>query len=203
MDRFIGYFLAIPIPWAVGAVFFVPALETALVLGVVLPGEVTVLLGGVLAGRGKVPLPAVLAGAVAGAITGDVTGYLLARRFGQEIVRRRLGSKWTRAHRWLSTKGLGAVFLGRFLPFLRSVLPTTAGAMRVPARQFFLWDVPAAMAWGAASTLLGYFAARDLGRAFDLARRFSFVLLAVALIAAGFVIWRRRVAPRRSRRPAD
>jgi membrane-associated protein len=197
VDRFVEYFLAISGPWAVSVVFFAPALETALVLGLVLPGELTVVLGGVLAGRGQVPLAAVLVASVAGAIAGDVTGYLLGRRYGQEIVRRRLKSRWTRAHGWLSKKGGGAVFLGRFLPFLRSVLPTTAGAMRVPARRFFLWDIPAAVIWGAASTLLGYFAALDVERVFDLARRFSLVLLAVALVAVTLVIWRRRTQPRR------
>lgn len=192
MEGFVDFFLAISAPWAIAAVFLVPALETALVLGLVLPGEITVLLGGVLAGRGDVPLPAVLAAAIAGAITGDVTGYLIGRRFGQKIVRRRLKGKWTRAHAWLSKSGGWAVFLGRFLPFLRSVLPTTAGAMRVPARRFFLRDVPAAAVWGAGSTLLGYFVARDLEHLFDLARRFSLVILAVALAAATLAIWRHR-----------
>jgi membrane-associated protein len=200
MDRFVGYFLAISVPWAIGAVFLVPALETALVLGLMVPGELTVLLGGVLAGRGQVPLPAILTAAAGGAIAGDVIGYLLGRRYGQEIVRRRLKGKWDRAHRWLSKKGGGALFVGRFLPFLRSVLPTTAGAMHMPARRFFLWDIPAALTWGVASTLLGYFAARDIERVFELARRFSLVLLAVALAAATFVIWRRRIQPHRRAR---
>ena len=145
-------------------------------------------------------LPAILAAAVAGAITGDVIGYRLGRRYGQDIVRRRLNIKWTRAHRWLSKKGGGTIFLGRFLPFLRSVLPTTAGAMGVPARRFFLFDIPAAVIWGVASSLLGYFAAHDLERGFELARRFSLVLLAVALLAATIVIWRRRVQLRRRAR---
>ena len=196
LDRFVAFFLSISAPWAVGAVFLVPALETALVLGLVLPGEITVILGGVLAGRGQVPLPAVLAASIAGAITGDVAGYQVGRRYGQDIVRKRLGKRWTRAHAWLSKRGVRAAFLGRFLPFLRSVLPTTAGAIKVPAGAFFFGDVPAAVLWGAGSTLLGYFAGRDLDRVFELARRFSLALVALSLVTATLLILRRRLQRR-------
>ncbi len=192
MKRFIALFLGIPAPWAVAAVFVVPALETALILGLMLPGELTVVLGGVLAARGRAPLLAIIAAAVAGPITGDVIGYRLGRRYGQEIVQRRLGGKWDRAHRWLSKKGGGTVFLGRFLPFLRSVMPATAGAMGMPARRFLPWDLCAAVVWGVASTLLGYFAGRDFRHVLELLNRFSLLLLALAIVVATLVIWRRK-----------
>ncbi len=148
MKWLIGLFLGIPSVWAVAAVFLVPALETGLILGFFLPGELTVVLGGVLAARGRAPLAAVLAASVLGPLAGDLTGYWLARRYGEELVRRKLEKKWDRARRWLSKKGGYAIFVGRFVPFLRSVLPTTAGAMALPARRFLPWDLAAAAAWG-------------------------------------------------------
>ena len=49
-------------------VFLLPALEASAFLGVVLPGEVGVILGGVLANQHKLPLPAVLVAGVTGAM---------------------------------------------------------------------------------------------------------------------------------------
>lgn len=49
LDRLIAVFLSIPGPWVVGAVFFLTAAETALFVGFVVPGELAVILGGVLA----------------------------------------------------------------------------------------------------------------------------------------------------------
>jgi undecaprenyl-diphosphatase len=200
MKRLMAMFLTIPTAWAIAAVFLVPALETAVVLGMMLPGELTLVLGGALAARGRAPLWAILAAGVAGPLTGDVIGYFLGRRYGERIVRRKLKRKWDRAHRWLSKKGHGAVFLGRFLPFLRSVLPTTAGAIAIPPRRFFPRDLLAATIWAVASVLLGYFAARDFERVLAFVNRFSLILLAVALVVAALAIWGR--PSRRARRRA-
>ena len=61
-------------------VFAFPALEASAFVGFVFPGEIAVILGGVAASRGTVPLWAVIAAAVAGAIIGDSAGYLIGRR---------------------------------------------------------------------------------------------------------------------------
>lgn len=153
-----------------------------------------------MAERGRAPLPAILAAAVVGATVGDIVGYLLGRRYGKQVVRRKLKKKWSRARRWLSSKGRGAAFLGRFLPFLRSVLPTTAGAMAIPARRFLPWDLLAASTWAAASVFLGYFAARDFERALRALNRISVVLVIAIAIAAAGSIWLRKL--HRSRRSA-
>jgi len=201
MDRFVDWFLSISSVWAVAAVFLVPALETAIVLGLMLPGEITVFLGGVLVAQGDVPLLPVLVAAVLGPITGDTLGYWLGRRYGEETVRRKLQKRWQRAHHWLSKKGAATIFAGRFLPFLRSVLPTAAGAMGLQPARFLARDLPAAGIWGVASVLLGYFAARDFERALRFLDRFALVLGALTIVVVAFLIWR-RTRTRRSRRAA-
>jgi|SRR5690242_2654312 len=55
-------------------VFAFPALEASAFVGFVFPGEIAIILGGVAASRGTVPLWAVLAAAVLGAIIGDSVG---------------------------------------------------------------------------------------------------------------------------------
>jgi undecaprenyl-diphosphatase len=201
MDRFVDWFLSISSVWAVAAVFLVPALETAIVLGLMLPGEITVFLGGVLAAQGDVSLLPVLIAAVVGPITGDTIGYWLGRRYGEETVRRKLSRRWQRAHDWLSKKGTTTIFVGRFLPFLRSVLPSAAGAMGLRPARFLARDLPAAGIWGVASVLLGYFAARDFERTLHFLDGFALVLGALSIAFVAFIIWR-RTRTRRSRRAA-
>src|SRR5712691_4887426 len=72
---------------ALAIVFLVPALEASAFLGFVFPGEIAVLLGGVLAFNGRLSLGAVIAAAVAGAIIGDTIGYFVGRRWGRRILR--------------------------------------------------------------------------------------------------------------------
>ena len=191
--RLVEALFSIPASWLVAAVFLVPSLETALLVGFVLPGESVVLLGGVLAARGHVGLPIVLAAAVLGPLAGDVIGYMLGRRYGEEIVRRRLGRRWDRAHRWLSRKGGWPIFVGRFVPFVRTVLPSTAGAIRAPRSVFLAWDLSAAIVWGIGTVLLGYFAARNYERLLSGMSTAGLVLLiAAVLAAAAFLLVRAR-----------
>jgi membrane protein DedA with SNARE-associated domain len=67
-------------------VFAFPALEASAFVGFVFPGEITVILGGVAASQGLVPLWAVIVAAVLGAIIGDSVGYLIGRRWGTHLL---------------------------------------------------------------------------------------------------------------------
>lgn len=69
-------------------VFALPALEASIFLGFVFPGETAVVLGGVLAAEGKVPVWLVGAVAAAGAIVGDSVGYWVGARWGRGLLRR-------------------------------------------------------------------------------------------------------------------
>ena len=196
MKRLTALLFGIPGPWVVGTVFLISGLETAVVLGIFLPGEVTLVLGGVLAALGRAPLPAVLAAGIAGPVLGDVAGYFVGRRYGEDLVRRRLGARrWNRAHRALSKKAGWSLFLARVLPFVRGVLPTTAGAVKAPRLRFFAWDLPTAAIWGAGSVLAGYLAGRDYERVLRWAGRFSLAIgIALAAAILAWLLLRRKRA---------
>src|SRR6266571_5510908 len=72
---------------ALAIVFLVPALEASAFLGFFFPGEIAVVLGGVLAYHGRVALPEVIVAAVAGAIAGDTVGYFVGKRWGHRLLR--------------------------------------------------------------------------------------------------------------------
>jgi membrane protein DedA with SNARE-associated domain len=132
--------------WAVLAVVFLaPALEASAFLGVVVPGEITVLLGGVLAFEHRASLPTVLAAAVAGAIIGDSFGYLVGRRWGRRLLDGSVGRLVARHHldraeRYLAQRGGPAVFFGRFTAALRALVPGLAGMAGLHYRTFAIYN---------------------------------------------------------------
>jgi membrane-associated protein len=199
LERLIHAFFSIPGPLAVGTVFFLAAAETALFVGFLLPGELAVILGGVLAARAHVPLAGVLAAGVAGPILGDSIGYFLGRRYGEEVSHRRLKKRWERAQRWIKQKGAPAVFLGRFVAFVRTVVPAAAGVSRMPYRRFLPWSVAAGILWGTGSALLGYVTAAHFERVVKWTERAGFLVLGgVVLVAVGISLF---IRLRRARRP--
>jgi undecaprenyl-diphosphatase len=145
------------------AVFALPALESSTLIGVVVPGESVVLLGGVLAWYGRVAWPDVIAAAALGAVVGDSIGYWVGLRWGGRILEGRIGrligeDRWARARHRLNRKGLLTIFAGRFPPVARTLVPVLAGHARMPYPRFLAGNACAGIVWASASVLVGYFA---------------------------------------------
>jgi membrane-associated protein len=150
------------------AVFTLPALEASTLLGLVVPGEIAVLLGGVVAHQGRVPLIAVMAAAVLGAVAGDSVGYALGARLGPRLVSRapeRSTRHLDEARRFVRRFGGAAVLLGRWAAFLRALVPSVAGASGVPYRRFLAYNVAGGTIWGVAVAGIGFLAGAAYGRA--------------------------------------
>ncbi|HTF09933.1 MAG TPA: DedA family protein, partial [Asanoa sp.] len=83
--------LAMP-AWAVyGAVAALAFGESAAFVGLVLPGETALLLGGVVAASGRISLPLMIVLAIVAAIVGDSVGYEIGRFGGLAIRGSRAG----------------------------------------------------------------------------------------------------------------
>lgn len=135
-------------------------LETAILLGFLLPGETTALLAGVDTALGHVSLPLAIGLVVTAAILGDSVGYAIGRRwFAAALERlrplRRLEEPISTAQDYLHRRGGLAVFLARFTPFGRTAMPRMAGSAEMGYGRFLRWDVLAAVVWGSASVLIG------------------------------------------------
>jgi undecaprenyl-diphosphatase len=189
---------------ALAIVFAVPLLESSAFVGFVFPGEIAVILGGVLAFEHRVSLPAVLAAAISGAILGDTVGYWVGRRYGRRVLSGRFGRRVIRrehidrAERYLAARGAGAVFLGRFTAALRVAIPGLAGMARMPYRTFAGANITGGAIWATAMVLLGYLAGASWQRAEHWASRIGLALL--TLIVLGFAL---RLATNATRRRAD
>jgi membrane-associated protein len=175
--------------------------ETAVFLGFVLPGETAVVIGGVLASRGRLSLATLAAVVVLAAVAGPIVGYDIGRRMGDRLfaVRplRRMPGGVQRARSVLRDRGGLAVLLGRFVAFVRAVMPAAAGAARMPYRTFLFYNVVGGVIWGVGYCLLGY-AAGSAYSAIESRVGAGLAIAVAALVLAGLVVWavrRHRLAP--------
>jgi membrane protein DedA with SNARE-associated domain len=192
--------------WAALACLFVlPALEAPAFLGLVLPGELALVLGGVLAAQDRVPLAAALAAGVGGALAGDSAGYWLGRRWGPRLLATPLGRRVgpARLHRvesLLLRGGGGPLLVGRCTAGVRVVLPGLAGMLGLPYRVFVAWTGVAATGWAVAHVLLGYAAGAGWRHADRLTGRVGLALAGAVVVALAVAWVVRRPARRLSRR---
>ena len=195
---------------ALAVIFALPALESSVFLGFVFPGEVAVLLGGVLAFQHRVSLPAAIAAAVAGAIIGDTIGYEVGKHFGRRLLHGTIGrvvkhEHLDRAETYLADKGGKAVFLGRFTAALRVMIPGMAGMAGMRYRTFAAYNVAGGAIWATGFVLLGYAGGSSYREVESLAKKASLLLLLLIVLVAGTIFVARRVArdPERLRALGD
>ncbi|WP_377271732.1 DedA family protein [Peterkaempfera sp. SMS 1(5)a] len=181
---------------AYGAVALLVFCEVAVPFGFLLPGETSVVLGGVLAQRDRTSIALVAAVAVGAAVIGDSTAYLIGRLTADRIRTTRPAGRGAqrlrRAGELMDRHGAAAVFFGRFIPFVRSAMPLLAGSSRMPYARFLLFDALAALLWGTGSALLGYAAGAAWNRVAHALGGSLLALAAVAAVALLAVRMRRR-----------
>ncbi|MFF5563376.1 DedA family protein [Streptomyces sp. NPDC012623] len=186
----------------VGALVFC---EDALFVGFVLPGETAAILGGVLAGQGRVSLWWLTAVVVLAAVLGDSMGYAVARHFGDRVLTtrtlRRRQERTDRAREMIRERGAVAVFLARFVAFLRALMPALAGLSDMAYRRFFLFNALGGLSWGISCTVLGYFAGAAFTRIESRVGVIAAVVIA-ALVLVALAWWglrrRRRASAERA-----
>ena len=146
--------------WAYLLVGVLAYLETAALVGLLVPGELAVVVGGGLAATGAIDVTAAVLVVWAAAVGGDLTGYLIGRRLGEGRLGARIEdarpAEVARVRRVVERHGVAAVIGGRFVGVLRAFTPLVAGSVGMPVRRFLIADVLGAGVWAAFFTLLGY-----------------------------------------------
>ncbi|GHJ53390.1 hypothetical protein Nm8I071_26970 [Nonomuraea sp. TT08I-71] len=204
VDRVLNLLVALPPALVLALVFLLPALEASTFLGLLVPGEIAVLVGGVLAHEGRLPLWAVILAAVLGAALGDQVGYLVGRRYGRRLLARTprrfvRSGEVSRALDLVRRRGAAAVVIGRWAAALRALVPGLAGMSGLPRRAFTLANLAGGALWAVTVALLGYLA----GASFRLLeRRLGWggeALLALVVLVVVVRVVRARRAARRER----
>jgi len=194
-------------PWvALSLVFLLPGLEASIFLGFILPGETAVVVGGFLAYEGKIPLFAVFAAAIAGAILGDSAGYEVGKKWGDALLDKAPKRFVKPAHikqgkDLINRLGGRAVFIGRWTAVLRALVPSLCGTAKMRYRNFLLWNALGGITWATAFILIGYLAGTAWQRIEHYTNVVSYALFGAALVLiVGLVLFNRR---RQKKRDAE
>ncbi len=136
--------------YGASAVFVMIYLEA---LGGPLPGETGVIAASLLASRGELSIVTLYPAVLSAAILGDSTGYLIGRLGGRTLLRavgpylRLTPERLASLEERFRTRGLGLVFLARFVPVLRQLNGLIAGSLDLPWRLFLVAQAAGALLW--------------------------------------------------------
>lgn len=125
-------------------------------------GELALVTAAALAQEGKLTIYSVIGSATTGAIAGQLSAYILGRWRGRSILGWRFlgrlsGRPVAAAEAFFARHGGKAVFLGRFVPLLRSAIGWMAGIGRLPFWRYIVWNVLGALVWSFGIGLSAYF----------------------------------------------
>jgi membrane-associated protein len=186
-------------PWTYALVAALAFLETGAFVGLVVPGETAIVLGGVVAAEGGVELGVIVVVAWLAAALGDLTSFALGQRLGRRFLLARgprLGVTAPRLERvegFFAQHGPKAILIGRFVGIVRAVAPFLAGASRLRLRGFLPWSLIGTAAWATAFTLVGYAFHRSFASA---AHTLTHGALALAVVATAALALRAHLRAR-------
>ena len=171
--------------------FLVAFGEALLIVGLFVPSTVVLVGLGTLIGLGKIAFLPVFAATVAGAIAGDALSFWAGVHWKQQIRTfwpfSRYSALMDKGERFIARHGGKSIFIVRFIPGVKAVVPTIAGMMGMATTRFALVNVGSAFVWAALHLL----PAIALGRGLQVAHAANprFAILAGLGTAAALLIW--------------
>ena len=182
--------------WTYLAVGILAFLETGAFIGLIAPGETTVIVGGLVAGQGRISLLVLIAIVWTCAVLGDLTSYTLGRRLGRDFMVRHgprvkiTEERLEQVEAFFAKRGGSTILIGRFIGLVRAIAPFVAGASRMPLRTFLPYDVLGAGLWATTFCLLGYIFWRSFDKLTAWVSRglFAFGLLVAIIVGVVFLI---------------
>ncbi|SES73510.1 DedA family protein [Thorsellia anophelis] len=190
--------------WALYLILFlILFLENGLLPAAFLPGDSLLILVGVLISKDTMNLPFTLILLVAGASLGSWVGYLQGLWLGNTtIVKSWLGhlpQKYhQRTHDLFYKHGLMALLIGRFIAFVRTLMPTLAGISGLEPKRFQIFNWLSSIFWVLSLTLVGYvFGNTKIFEKYEtqfmhILMILPIVLLVFGLISSIYMIWSKK-----------
>jgi membrane-associated protein len=163
--------------------------ETGLVVTPFLPGDSLLFAAGALAATGAMDLTLVLTLIAVAAILGNAVNYSIGRALGPRVFAAGDGAGWhskllnrkhlDRAHEFFERHGAMAVISSRFAPIIRTFVPFVAGAARMSASKFLLYNLVGGILWTAVCVGAGY----AFGNVPIVKNNFSIVALGIVAVS--------------------
>ncbi|MCR5867827.1 MAG: DedA family protein [Aquincola tertiaricarbonis] len=130
-----------------------------------IPSELIMPFAGYASAKGELSTVGVVLAGTLGSLAGTLPWYFAGRWVGDRRLKQWAGrhGRWLtlspddveRADRWFDQRGHVAVFFGRLVPGLRSVISAPAGVTGMPFGRFLLWSAAGTLLWTGALAAVG------------------------------------------------
>lgn len=193
MEALLDWLLTLP-AWALYAVLAI----TAAIENVFppFPSDVVVAFGSFVAAQGRKSMLGIFLSVWFGNVSTAMLVYTLGRRYGAGRLERRLAGKGAgRVDATLQSLfgkyGMPAIFVSRFIPGIRAVVPAFAGALRLSPTWVTVMVATASALWYGLITVIAYRVGSDWERLRDTVMQYSTALGigAAALLTIGVAGW--------------
>ncbi|WP_194724456.1 DedA family protein [Noviherbaspirillum malthae] len=162
-----------------------------------IPSELIMPFAGFAAARGDLNLMIVIAAGTAGSVVGALPWYYAGLLLGKDRLSNladRYG-KWMTvtpedietASSWFAKHGRGAVFFGRLVPAVRTLISVPAGITRMPLKQLLLFSLSGSLIWTGALAIGGFYLESKYS---TIARYLDPATKAIVAIIAGAYLYR-------------
>ena len=198
-------------PSMIGMLYFVLCmilfLENGLLPAAFLPGDSLLVLVGVLIAKGAMGFPQTVILLTVAASLGSWVGYIQGNWLGNT----RIVQNWLshlpahdhqRAHHLFHKHGLSALLIGRFIAFVRTLLPTIAGLSGLNNARFQFFNWMSGLLWVMILVTLGFLLGRtSVFQKYEDALMSCLMLLPVVLLVFGLggslvVMWKKKYGNR-------
>lgn len=151
--------------------FLIVFAESGLLIGFFLPGDSLLFTAGAVASGAFAEAPGMqdvqfniwvlMIGCFLAAVAGDQVGYMIGRKAGPRLFNRPDSKFFKREYvdkgtEFFDEHGGRAIILARFVPIVRTFVPTIAGVSQMPYSSFVRYNVIGGFLWGVGITFLGY-----------------------------------------------
>jgi len=188
--------------WGIGLLMFLENLFPPI------PSELIMPLAGFTIARGSMDFVPAIAAGVIGTVLGALPWYFAGVYFGERRLMNwadRYG-KWLtlssrdieRSIAWFNQYGKLAVFLGRLVPGVRTLISLPAGLARMNLGIFLLYSTVGTLIWTSALTFFGYLLGENYEQVEHYLGPVSKIVLVLLVVAFGIWLWRRQrpIVPR-------
>ena len=161
-DEHIGQFINDYGNFIYAILFAIIFVETGLVFMPFLPGDSLIFAAGTFAAIGQLNFFVLLVLIILAAIIGDTVNYEIGKHFGRKLLNNK---KFTivkqenldKADALIKKYGSWAVFLARFMPIIRTIVPFVVGMGRLDYKKFITFNALGGITWVTLFLCLGYF----------------------------------------------
>lgn len=183
-DEYIGQFINSYGGFVYAILFLVIFVETGLVIMPFLPGDSLIFAAGTFAGMGQLSFWLLFFLLIAAAVIGDVVNYEIGKHFGRKLLNNKKfvivkQENLDKADALIAKYGSFAVFIKRFMPIIRTIVPFVVGMGRLDYKKFMIYNALGGVCWVALFLCLGYF----FGRIPMVADNFTIVVLGIVILS--------------------